>query len=119
MSVNDNSIQDHQQLQSLLAQKEAAIQAKGRLIDNMAYQIRTLSNAVIGFSDLLLIEDLNDDLMEYVSEINQAVNGLSALVNEVLDWARRHNACPVGKRLVDFVYPYSTGLGVGVLAGQR
>ncbi|MHC4553050.1 MAG: response regulator [Planctomycetota bacterium] len=88
MSVNDNSIQTHEQLQSLLAQKEAAIQAKGRLVDNMAYQIRTLSNAVIGFSDLLLTEDLSEDLMEYVSEINQAGNGLSALVNEVLDWAR-------------------------------
>lgn len=88
MSANDNSIRTHEQLQSLLAQKEAAIQAKGRLIDNMAYQIRTLSNAVIGFSDLLLTEDLSEDLMEYVSEINQAGNGLSALVNEVLDWAR-------------------------------
>ena len=88
MSDRNNSMQTPEQLQLLLAQKEAAIQAKGRLVDNMAYQIRTLSNAVIGFSDLLLTENLSDELMEYVSEINQAGNGLSALVNEVLDWAR-------------------------------
>lgn len=75
-------------LQKLIEQKEASLQAKGRLIDNMAYQIRTLSNAVIGFSDLLLSERLSAELMEYVQEINQAGNGLSALVNEVLDWAR-------------------------------
>ena len=75
-------------LRELIRQKEASIQAKGRLIDNMAYQIRTLSNAVIGFSDLLLSERLSAELMEYVQEINQAGNGLSALVNEVLDWAR-------------------------------
>lgn len=74
--------------QRLLTQKEASIHAKGRLIDNMAYQIRTLSNAVIGFSDLLLCEELKEDLLEYVQEISQAGKGLSGLVNEVLDWAR-------------------------------
>lgn len=88
MSTQDNGIQSHKELQALLRQKEAAVRAKGRLVDNMAYQIRTLSNAVIGFSDLLLTEDLNSELTEYVTEINQAGNGLSALVNEVLDWAR-------------------------------
>ncbi|MHC5082816.1 MAG: response regulator [Planctomycetota bacterium] len=77
-----------QALQRLLDQKEAAIVAKGRLIDNMAYQIRTLSNAVIGFSDLMLTEELTDDQMEYIQEISQAGNGLSSLVNEVLDWAQ-------------------------------
>ena len=88
MSTSDNSIQSHEELQALIQQKEAAVRAKGRLIDNMAYQIRTLSNAVIGFSDLLLTENLGEELTEYVTEINQAGNGLSALVNEVLDWAR-------------------------------
>ncbi|MCE5185511.1 MAG: response regulator [Planctomycetaceae bacterium] len=75
-------------LQKQILEKESVLRAKGRLIDNMAYQIRTLSNAVIGFSDLLLIEQLTPELMEYVKEINQAGNGLSSLVNEVLDWAR-------------------------------
>ncbi len=88
MTTHDSSHQSHEQLHALIRQKEAAVQAKSRLIDNMAYQIRTLSNAVIGFSDLLLIEDLNEELTEYVNEIHQAGNGLSALVNEVLDWAR-------------------------------
>lgn len=77
-----------EELQRLILQKEGVLRAKGRLIDNMAYQIRTLTNAIIGFSDLLLIEELAPDLMEYVKEINQAGNGLSSLVNEVLDWAR-------------------------------
>lgn len=77
-----------QELQSLISEKEGVLRAKSRLIDNMAYQIRTLSNAVIGFSDLLMIEPLSPDLMEYAKEINQAGNGLSSLVNEVLDWAR-------------------------------
>ena len=101
MEKNSNEAHTQENLQDLIRQKEASIQAKGRLIDNMAYQIRTLSNAVIGFSDLLLSEQLSDELHEYVQEINQAGNGLSALVNEVLDWARlesgrlkiSHTAC--------------------------
>ena len=68
--------------------QEAALQAKGRLVDNMAYQIRTLSNAIIGFSDLLLTEELTPDQRDYSAEINTAGKGLSELVNEVLDWAR-------------------------------
>ena len=88
MKKDDNRFQSDESLRDLILQKEAAIQTKGRLIDNMSYQIRTLSNAVIGFSELLLSEKLSDDLLEYVNEINQAGNGLSSLVNEVLDWAQ-------------------------------
>jgi len=65
-----------------------ALHAKGRMLDNMAYQIRTLSNAIIGFSDLLLSEELPVDQRDYAEEISLAGKGLSKLVNEVLDWAR-------------------------------
>ncbi|HDS85281.1 MAG TPA: response regulator [Phycisphaerales bacterium] len=75
-------------LRQMNRQQQAALRAKGRLIDNMAYQIRTLSNAIIGFSDLLLSESLPPDHREYAEEINQAGKELSDLVNEVLDWAR-------------------------------
>ncbi len=88
MNKDETDFRSNEELQKLIQKNEASLQAKGRLIDNMAYQIRTLSNAVIGFSDLLLSEQLTDELREYVGEINQAGNGLSALVNEVLDWAR-------------------------------
>ena len=69
-------------------QKEAALQTKSRLIDKMAYQIRTLSNAIIGFSNLLSLEKLTDAQKEYVSEIRQAGQGLSSLVESVLDLAQ-------------------------------
>jgi CheY-like chemotaxis protein/nitrogen-specific signal transduction histidine kinase len=78
----------HSELLNQIADREVQIQNKSRLMDNMAYQIRTLSNAVIGFSDLLLSEDITPDQIEYVQEINSAGYGLSALVNEVLDWSQ-------------------------------
>jgi CheY-like chemotaxis protein len=68
--------------------QEAALHVKTQLIDNLAYQIRTLSNAIIGFSNLLGTEDLTDTQREYVNEIHQAGRGLSCIVNDVLDLAR-------------------------------
>ncbi len=80
--------QSNSELLNQIADREAQIQIKSRLMDNMAYQIRILSNAVIGFSDLLLSEELAQDQNEYVQEINHAGYGLSALVGEVLDWSQ-------------------------------
>ena len=71
-----------------IADREARIQIKSRLIDNMIYQIRTLANAIIGFSDLLSSEELTVVQTEYTQEIHHAGYGLSALVNEVLDWTQ-------------------------------
>ncbi len=59
-----------------------------RLIDNLVYQIRTLSNAIIGFSNLLAAEDLTDTQREYAAEIHQAGKGLSSIVNDVVDLVR-------------------------------
>ena len=75
-------------LQRQIVDPEAQLQAKSELIDNMIYQIRTLSNAIIGFGDLLSAESLSPDQTEYVQEIHHAGQGLSVLVNEVLDWAQ-------------------------------
>lgn len=83
-SKNEPERADQQQT---IQQLQASLRAKSRMIDNMAYQIRTLSNAVIGFSELLLIEELTDAQREYAQEIYAAGKGLSELVNEVLDWA--------------------------------
>lgn len=67
---------------------ELQIRAKSELIDSMIYQIRTLSNAVIGFSDLLITEPLSDDQCEYVREIHDAGQSLSVLAGDVLDWTQ-------------------------------
>ncbi|MEJ5258636.1 MAG: response regulator [Anaerohalosphaeraceae bacterium] len=58
------------------------------LFDQLAYQIRTLSNAVIGFCNLLAAEDLTDTQREYVAEIHRAGKGLSCIVNDVVDFVR-------------------------------
>lgn len=68
--------------------KQRALQSKKRFIDNMAYQIRTLSNAIVGFCDLLSQEKITESQKEYVTEIYQASQGLVSLVNNMLDMSR-------------------------------
>ena len=72
--------------------KEKALQSKKRFVDNIAYQIRTLSNAIIGFCDLLNQENIKESQKEYVTEIYQASQGLVSLVNNVLDMTRIETA---------------------------
>ncbi len=66
-------------------EKAAIIEWKSSFMDNMAYQIRTLSNAVIGFSDLLLQEELDGIQSEYAREIFNSGQSLASLVNDMLD----------------------------------
>ncbi|NLW84076.1 MAG: response regulator [Phycisphaerae bacterium] len=121
--VSQSPMERLELLQETIRRQEAALQAKGRLVDNMAYQIRTLSNAVVGFSDLLLTEEMTDEQHDYALEINTAGKGLSTLVNEVLDWARlesgrlqvTRNAYSVRsilKELEEIVRPVATDKGL-------
>jgi signal transduction histidine kinase len=63
-------------------------QFKSQFIANVAFQIRTMSNAIIGFSDLLRYEELTDSQMEYVNEIYKAGKDVVALVDDVLELFR-------------------------------
>lgn len=87
-SSDNQELQNPKQLKLKNQKMDIALRSKSRLIDNMAYQIRTLSNAIIGFSDLLATERLNDTQREYLFEIHQAGHGLSSIVEDVLDLAQ-------------------------------
>lgn len=82
--ANDSGYRDS--IPAHLNQEEAQFRVRKRLMDHMVYHVRTLSNAIVGFSDLLLSEKLKPEQAEYVREIHEAGYGLSSLVNEVLDW---------------------------------
>ena len=71
-----------------LAKKEAvdANQAKSLFLSNMSHELRTPMNAVLGFSQLLEIDDrLHEDQKENVQEILNAGKHLMKLINEILD----------------------------------
>ena len=71
-------------------QKERqANKAKSNFIARMSHELRTSLNAIIGFSELLGIQETTRrEVSEYASKINDAGKLLLNLINEVLDLSR-------------------------------
>jgi two-component system, sensor histidine kinase and response regulator len=79
-----------QQIEKARLAAEAASQAKSHFLANMSHELRTPLTAVIGLSDLLLLE--RDPLVprqrEYLNGITSSGRHLLALVNDILDLAK-------------------------------
>ncbi|MEM9025874.1 MAG: ATP-binding protein [Verrucomicrobiota bacterium] len=72
-----------------LAQNNA--QAKSRFLASMSHEIRTPLNAVLGFSKLATANDgstSNENIQEYLENIQGAGEQLSKLIESVLDWSK-------------------------------
>lgn len=70
------------------AEAERANAAKSEFLSRMSHELRTPLNAVLGFAQLLELEDLEDDALDSLKQIRRAGAHLLDLVNEVLDIAR-------------------------------
>jgi len=71
---------------------EKASQAKSEFLARMSHELRTPMNAILGFGQLLAMEEnenaLNETQQERVKEILKAGTHLLQLINEVLDLSR-------------------------------
>ncbi|MGD0378833.1 MAG: PAS domain S-box protein [Acidimicrobiales bacterium] len=67
---------------------EQASKAKSDFLSRMSHELRTPLNSVLGFSQLLEMDDLPDHHGEAVGHINRAGRHLLKLIDEVLDIAR-------------------------------
>jgi PAS domain S-box-containing protein len=67
---------------------ERASQAKNEFLSRMSHELRTPLNAVIGFGQLLALDDMSPSQNEAAEQILQAGRHLLELINEVLDISR-------------------------------
>ena len=70
-----------------IATREArhALKAKETFFANMSHEIRTPLNGIIGFTDLLLDENLSTDVYNQIKSIKTCSNILNVLINDILD----------------------------------
>ncbi|HEY5246769.1 MAG TPA: ATP-binding protein [Acidimicrobiales bacterium] len=66
----------------------AANQAKDEFLSRMSHELRTPLTAILGFGQLLQLEQLGDEDRESVDHIVRAGEHLLSLINEVLDIAQ-------------------------------
>jgi signal transduction histidine kinase len=79
------------QLKNKNLQLEKANQVKSDFLSMMTHELRTPLNAVIGYSEILLDQDvgkLNEDQEKYLKEVLKSSQSLLELINNILDLAK-------------------------------
>ncbi len=61
---------------------------KENFLANMSHEIRTPLNGIIGFTNLLKSEELEEEHMEFVNIIEESSLNLLNIVNDILDFAK-------------------------------
>lgn len=67
---------------------EAANRSKSDFLSNMSHEIRTPMNAILGFSDILQMENLDSEHKKFVQAIQSSGQALLALINDILDLSK-------------------------------
>ena len=84
-TIENPDIRMIEQLNIAREQADKANSAKSEFLSSMSHEIRTPLNAIVGFSQALCEEDLNDQARDEVNDIMMASETLLDIVNGILD----------------------------------
>lgn len=67
---------------------EEALKFKQQFLSNMSHEIRTPMNAIVGFTNVILKTELDQNQKEYIDAIKKSSESLIILINDILDLAK-------------------------------
>lgn len=77
-----------ERLVGMAEEAKAANKAKSDFLSVVSHELRTPMNAVVGMTDLMLQEELNEQQMMYLKNIKTSGSTLVMIVNDLLDQAK-------------------------------
>lgn len=62
--------------------------SRSRFLANMTHEIRTPMNAIIGMTNLILKEDLNDETKDQINIVKDSASQLLRIINDILEFSK-------------------------------
>ena len=89
--VQDMVRKRHEALQLEKIRAVEGSRAKSQFLFNMSHDIRTPMNAIIGYTNLTMKEEISPTAKKYLGKINTSSQHLLSLINDILEMSRIEN----------------------------
>ncbi|RNF49720.1 hypothetical protein EBI00_12355 [Marinomonas hwangdonensis] len=76
------------ELENAVDYAQKALKIKTEFVSTMSHEMRTPMNAIIGFSHLILADDIPAETRSKTKKIQKAANNLLSLINSILDFEK-------------------------------